>query len=188
MMIEKSIKRTFNTNLFLSLLFVIIGLFLFIKPDTTVYIISYTIGLILIINGLVQVYRYVKESSINNLFSFTLSYGVLLIISGLFMFIKPNLLSTLFPIILGVWIIINSINKFQYSLVLKRSNNKDYLYTVLISILTFIWGIILLCNPFKTALAITQTIGIFIIIYAVLDIMENLLIRKNINDIIEVFK
>ena len=187
-MIENNIKRTFNTNLFLSLLFVIIGLFLFIKPDTTVSIISYTIGLILIVNGLIEVYRYIKENDIYNIFSFRLSYGVLLIIAGIFMFIKPNLLSSLFPIILGVWIIINSINKFQYSLILKKSNNKDYLYTILISILSFIWGIILLCNPFKSALVITQTIGIFIIIYAVLDIMENLLIRKNITDIIEVFK
>jgi len=187
-MIENNIKRTFNTNLFLSLLFIIIGLFLFIKPDTTVSIISYTIGLILIVNGLIEVYRYIKENDIYNIFSFRLSYGVLLIIAGIFMFIKPNLLSSLFPIILGVWIIINSINKFQYSLILKKSNNKDYLYTILISILSFIWGIILLCNPFKSALVITQTIGIFIIIYAVLDIMENLLIRKNITDIIEVFK
>ena len=188
MNIERKIKKTFNLSLLTSIVFVIIGLFLFIKPDTTLSVISYVIGSILIISGISSGYRYFSEKGVLSIFSFDLVYGVLLLISGIFLVVRPDLLSVLFPIILGIWIIINSIIKFQYALVLKKIKNEDFIYTTLISFLTLIWGIVLLYNPFKTALLVTQTIGVFIIVYAVLDIIDNFIIRKNVNEIIKIFK
>lgn len=177
-----------NTSLIISIIFIIVGLFLFIKPDTTISIISYVIGGVLLVSGLFSVYKYFTAEGIGSIFNFDLVYGVLLVIAGMFLIVKPNALATLFPIILGIWIIINSVTKFQYALVLKRVKNEDWVYTALVSFLTFIWGVVLLWNPFASALAITQIIGIFIIVYAVLDIIDNFIIRKNIKDILDVFK
>lgn len=186
--IEKKIKKTFNLSLLSSIIFVIVGLFLFIKPDTTISIISYVTGGILLFMGLFNIYKYFSSYSNLNLFSFDLSYGVLLFIAGLFLIIDTNIFSKVINIILGIWIIINSVIKFQYALVLKKVNNNDWTYTVLVSLLSFIWGIVLIINPLKSALALTQIIGIFIIVYAVLDIIDNFIIRKNISDILNIFK
>lgn len=185
---ERKIKKMCNTSLLISIVFIIVGLFLFIRPDTTLSIISYIIGGTLLLSGIFSIYKYFTTELIGNMFSFDLVYGVLLIIAGMFLVFKPNLLATLFPIILGIWIIINSVTKFQYALVLKKAKNEDFGYKVLISVLTLIWGIVLLYNPFASSLLITQTIGVFIIVYAVLDIIDNFIIRKNINDILDVFK
>lgn len=184
---ERKIKRNFNTSLFISILFVVIGLFLFIKPDATISIISYIIGSFLLLVGLVNVYRYFSSDNKFNVFSFNLAYGVLLIIGGIFLIIDTSIFAKVFNIVLGIWIIVNSVTKFQYGLILKRTNNSDWAYTFLVSILTFLWGITLLINPFKSALTITQIIGVFIIVYAVLDIIDNFIIRKNIDDIINEF-
>ncbi len=181
------IKNSFNTSLALSILFVIIGLFLFIKPDATISIISCLVGVFLILIGIINIYKYFVSESKINVFSFSLSYGVLLVIAGLFVIIDTSIFASLFNVILGVWIVFNSVTKFQYGLVLKKAKNKDYTYTFLVSFLMFLWGITLFINPFKNALSITQIIGVFIIIYAVLDIMDNFIIRKNIDDIINEF-
>ena len=186
--LEKKMKKTFNASLFASLIFVIIGLFLFIKPDATISIISYIIGGVLLFVGLTNIYRYFSSYNSLNMFSFNLAYGVLLAIAGLFLIIDTSIFAKVINIILGIWIIINSITKFQYGIVLKKVKNKDWLYTMLVSLLIFLWGITLLINPFESFLTITQIIGIFIIIYAVLDIIENFIIRKNINDILNIFK
>lgn len=188
MELEKRIKKRCNTTFIISILFIVIGLFLFIKPDTTISVISYTIGGFLLASGLISIYKYFSHDGLINAFNFELVYGVLLSIAGLFLIFKPNLLASLFPIILGIWIIINSVTKFQYALVLKRANNGDWPYTCLISFLTFTWGLVLLFNPLESVLAITQIIGIFIIVYAVFDIIDNFIIRKNVTDIIDVFK
>ena len=181
--IEKKIKKTFNLSLASSIIFVIVGLFLFIKPGATISIISYVTGGVLLLMGLISVYKYFI-----NLFGFELAYGVLLIIAGLFLVIDTSIFAKVINVILGIWIIVNSITKFQYGFVLKRAKNSDWIYTILVSLLSFIWGIVLLINPFESALTITQIIGIFIIVYAVLDIIDNFIIRRNIKDILSIFK
>lgn len=186
--LDKKVKRKFNLSLVISIIFVIVGLFLFIKPDTTVSIISYVIGGTLISAGVFSAYKYFSSNDILSIFNFDLVYGVLMLIAGVFLIIKPFALSSFFPVILGIWIIINSVMKFQYALVLRKINNNDWAYTCLISFLTFLWGVVLLFNPLKTALAITQIIGIFIIVYAILDIIDNFIIRKNIDDILKIFE
>lgn len=186
--VGKKINKRCNISLLISIIFVIVGLFFFIKPDTTVSIISYIIGGTLITGGIFSGYRYFSAKDIGSIFNFDLVYGVLMLIAGAFLLIKPYALGSFFPIILGLWIIINSVTKFQYALVLKKVKNSDWTYTCLISFLTLAWGIVLLFNPLKSALAITQIIGIFIIVYAVLDIIDNFIIRKNIEDILNIFK
>ncbi len=185
---EKKINRMCNVSLIMSIIFIVIGLFLFIKPDTTISIISFVIGGALLLSGIFSTYRYFSSDEIINAFNFDLIYGVLLFIAGVFMIFNPTALATLFPIILGIWIIINSVTKFQYARVLKKAKNEDWVYTTFISILTLIWGIVLLYNPLKSILAITQIIGVFIIVYAVLDIFDNMLIKKNIKNILDMFK
>lgn len=185
---ENKIKRTFNVSLITSIIFVIVGLFLFIKPDTTISLISYVFGGVLLLMGLINVYKYFSSNNKLNMFSFDLAYGVLLIIAGLFLIIDTSIFAKVINIILGIWIIVNSITKFQYGIVLKKVKNSDWGYTIFVSLLSFFWGILLLVNPFESALTITQIIGIFIIVYAVLDIIDNFVIRKNINDILNIFK
>lgn len=185
---ENKIKRTFNVSLITSIIFVIVGLFLFIKPDTTISLISYVFGGVLLLMGLINVYKYFSSNNKLNMFSFDLAYGVLLVIAGLFLIIDTSIFAKVINIILGIWIIVNSITKFQYGIVLKKVKNSDWGYTIFVSLLSFFWGILLLVNPFESALTITQIIGIFIIVYAVLDIIDNFVIRKNINDILNIFK
>lgn len=176
-------KKSFVMSLITSIIFVIIGLFLFIKPDTTIVTISYLFGGALALLGLINVVKYFLNDFGVNPFDFNLVYGVLLIIGGLFLILKPNLLASLLPIILGIWIVINGVTKFQYALILKGLDKDDWKYTLLIAILTLAWGIILLVNPLEVVLKATQIIGVFIIIYAVLDIIDSFILKRNQEDI-----
>lgn len=185
-MMSKS-KKNFGLSLITSIVFVILGLFLFIKPNATITTISYIIGCILLILGIISIIRYFRSDFGINALDFDLVYGVLVSIAGIYLIIKPTLLAVIFPTILGIWIIVNSVTKFQYSLLLKKLNKSDFKYTLIISLLTFIWGLILLINPLKTVLRVTQIIGIFIIIYAVLDIIDNFILNRNKEDLNKIY-
>ncbi len=176
-------KKNFSLSLITSIIFVVLGLFLFIRPDATITTISYIIGGVLLVLGILSVIRYFRSDYGINALDFDLVYGVLVIIAGLYLIFNPTMLGAIFPIILGIWIIINSVTKFQYALVLKKLDKNDWKYTLLISFLTLAWGIILLINPLESVLVITQVIGIFIIIYAVLDIIDNFILKRNEEDI-----
>lgn len=175
-------SKSFILSIITSLIFVILGLFLFVRPDATITTISYIIGIALLILGILSIIRYFKSCFGISPFDFNLVYGVLVIIAGLYLIFNPLLLEVIFPVILGIWIIINAVTKFQYSLILYKMKKSDFKYTLIISLLVFILGIILLINPLKSILLITQIIGIFIIIYAVLDIIDNFVLNRNKED------
>lgn len=179
----KKVKKNFTLSLVSSIIFVILGLFLFIKPDATITTVSYIIGAFLLIVGIISIFKYFKFDYEISAFDFDLVYGVLVIIAGFYFIFKPTLLSSLFSTILGIWIIVNSVTKFQYALVLKKLQKEDFKYILILSLLTFAWGILLLINPLKTVLKATQIIGVFIIIYSVLDIMDNFVLKRNKEDL-----
>lgn len=176
-------KKNFTLSLVMSIIFIVIGLFLFIRPDTTIVTISYILGGFLLILGVISIIKYFRNDYGINPFDFDLVYGVLVILAGLFLIFSPKALATIFPVILGIWIIINAVTKFQYFLILKALGKEDWKYTLIISILTLAWGVVLLINPLKTVLVVTQVIGVFIIIYAVLDLIDNFVLKRNEEDI-----
>lgn len=180
-------KKNFKLSFVVSIIFIILGLFLFIRPDATIATISYIIGASLLVLGIISIIRYFKSDYGINPFDFDLVYGVLVIIAGAYLIFNPTMLATIFPVILGIWIIINSVTKFQYALMLKKIGKEDWKYTLLISFLTFAWGIVLLLNPLETVLVVTQVIGIFIIIYAVLDIVDNFILKRNEEDLNKIY-
>lgn len=178
--LKKDFNKIFTTSILTSVVFIALGIFLLTKPDTTIKIISYTIGIIIILLGAISFGKYFsgKKDGID----FSVIYGVLSMVMGLIIILNPTALATLIPFVLGFWMIINSIIKIQYSLDLKNYDNNAWIPTLVIALLTLVWGLILVFNPFGGAMAITQMIGIFIIIYSILDIVESSILHKNIKD------
>ena len=185
---ENYIRKLGRNSIIISMILLVFGLFMFTRPISTINILMMIFGCLLVIDGLVHLVSYFSIKNEFRFFSSELAQSIIYIILGFILVCNYDKISSLLPIILGIWIIINSVTKFQYALVLKKVKNEDWTYTTIISLLTLIWGIVLLCNPFKSALAITQIIGVFIIVYAVLDIIDNFIIRKNIKDILNIFK
>ena len=176
----ESFKRLFRMSIFTSIFFIALGLFLVIKPDTTITAISYIIGGIIMVTGITFLIKYFSNREQYGLFSGDLIFGVLSIVIGLVLILNPTALAKVIPFIIGVWILISSVTKIEYSMQLKSIDNRAWVYTMIIAIITFIWGLLLIFDPFGGAMAITQIIGIFILVYAILDFIEIFIIRKNL--------
>ena len=93
---------------------------------------------------------------------------------------NPQAIASVIPFILGIAIIISSATKLQYAFELKANNNRLWKVTMLISILSTLFGVILLFNPFKGAVMFTKIVGIFILGYAILDIISTITIKRNV--------
>ena len=173
-MIE-SFKKLFLMSILSSIFFIIVGLFLIMKPDTTMAIISYAIGSLIMVSGTIFLIKYFTNRNGYTMLSGELILGVICVIVGA--------LASVIHFILGMWIIISSVTKIQYAFQLKAYNNKAWIPTMILAAITFIWGLLLLFDPFEGAMLITQIIGMFILVYAILDLVEVFIIRKNLRDI-----
>ena len=177
---ETLMKKFFRSSLISSIILMIIGVLLILQSEITIITISYLIGTLLIAMGAIAIIKFIKN--INNVAREELDifYGVVTIILGVIVVYNPEAIASIIPIIIGIGIIINSATKLQYALELRESLNNQWKTTVVISIISAVCGVILICNPFKGAVEIMQIIGGFIVAYSILDIVSTITIKKNV--------
>ena len=172
---REMLKKMFTLSIFSSILFIVIGLLLFFKPGDTLKTISYVIGGLILVFGIFGVARFTKSEKKG--LNFDLIYAILSFIAGLIIIFNPEALASIIPIVLGIWIVINSAIKIQYSFYIKTDTSKKWVATLTMSLITLICGIVLLFNPFKAASYVAQAVGLFIIVYAVIDLVETFMLK-----------
>jgi len=181
-------NKVFRSSIITSIFLLILGLLLIISSEATIISISYIIGSILVLLGVIGIINYIRtfKSKYKNELDFI--YGIVTIILGLLIIANPKAIASIIPFILGLVIIISSATKLQYAFQLKSSKNNLWKSTLILSILTTILGILLLFNPFEGAIVITQVIGGIIFVYAILDIISSLTIKRNIKNLHKVLE
>ena len=63
---------------------------------------------------------------------------------------------------------------------LKRLKSKLWLATLILSIIMSVCGVVLIINPFQGALFLTRIVGVLVLIYAVLDLISSIFIKRTL--------
>ena len=180
---DNLMKKFFRSSMITSIILIVLGILLFFQSAATILTISYVIGATLVAIGALAIIKFIKNTNNIEKNELDIVYGVVTIILGILVIKNPEAIASIIPIILGIGIIIRSATKLQYAFELKANANSQWKATMIISVISTICGIILLFNPFKGAVILTQIVGVFIIIYAVLDIVSTYTIKKNVMEI-----
>lgn len=173
------VKKTIWPSLISSGVILVLGLLLFFKSSVTLMGISYIFGGLIIAIGVLAIVRFISNnhSDISN--QLNIIYGIICIISGIFFIEKPEIIGSIIPVVMGIGIIISSSLKIQQSFNLKSLNSSYFFWSFVTALLSLICGVVLLFNPFKGAVIITKVIGIFLIMYAILDICNTIVLKKS---------
>lgn len=176
--IQKILKKSGTVGIIESIIFAILGLILIIKPEETVKVISYILGSVLIVIGAYKIISYMKEKGKNDLYNYQLIYGIMAIVIGLIAIIYSSTIGTIFRIIIGMWIIYSAVVRASSALKLKSIKSNIWIYTLIIAIAMFICGLYIVLNEGT----IIMTIGILMVIYSIMDIMENIIFLHHLGD------
>lgn len=176
---EKLMKKFFRTSIITSIILIALGILLIFQSEATIMAISYLIGGILVALGVMAGIKFFRNTNNENKGDLDLVYGIVSVILGIIVIKNPEAIASIMPIILGISIIISSATKLQYSFELKSNGNNLWKTTMLISIFSTLCGIVLLFNPFKAMTYFTKIVGVFIIIYSILDTISTYTINRN---------
>lgn len=170
-----------KSSIFSSISLAVLGLLLIFKAEITVVSISYIIGGLLVAIGVLAILRNQKDDEQKN--DLDIVYGIVSIVLGIVVISNSKAIASIIPFVVGFIILINSATKIQYSLELKKSNNKIWKTTLIASLIEFLCGILLIFNPFKSAVFVTKAIGIIILIYSILDLFSTISIQRTIKKV-----
>lgn len=171
------LKKVFLMSLVSSILFFVFGLLLFLQADAVIKTVSVMIGIILVGLGIVPIVNYFKTRNAGFFSNTGLLYGIFSVVAGFIILFNSDILATIIPILSGVWVIVNSVNKIQISMELRDEKVDFWIVSFIFSLLMLVVGAFLIINPLKSSLYVTQTIGIVIMVYAALDIIDTIVIK-----------
>jgi len=165
------LKRGTIINLISTLMLLIIGIILVKNPVITLNIVTYTIQTILVVWGIITIVNYVRVESKHDIFSFGFVQGVVCILLALFLIVNPKIIASILPICIGVWMVFGSLSRIQVAIKLNSWGHRTSILYILIAVFMFAIGLVVICNPFRTATIVVQALGFGIITYSVLDII-----------------
>ncbi len=174
-------KRTTTSIILSSIAAFIIGLTMAVVPNLSLQVIGITIGIYAIVHGITLITLNFVAHNVYVPF-YGIASGILSIIVGLILVAMPNILSVIFAIALGIWIILSSVNVISIAVTVKKTVPNWSLW-LLLGIIDLICGIIILFNPFASSLSIVVLGGIIIMIHSIISIIGMIMVKKNIKEV-----
>lgn len=181
-------KRIFWVSIASTLVMLLFGILLFIFPETVIKSVAIAMGVIFIMIGVIPIINYFRFRATGFTTTFSFLLGIFCIVAGLILLMNENILGTIIPILTGVWMIINSINRISISMDLRDDKIPFWVITFIYAILTLVVGVLLILDPVNGGKLVTKTIGIIICIYSVLDIIDLILIRIKAKKVVKEVK
>ena len=182
---NKESKITIN-NLIYALLFLVVGIMLLNKTEDIITIVSKIIGSILVVIGIIKsiIYIYMK-GKLGDYSTSKLAVAISFICFGILFILFSGTLSFTIRIILGLWVLFAGINRIIFAISIKSIDNKGFLVYLITALLMSILGILLVSGVFD------QLIGVLIIIYAIMEIVDYIYYKvknKNYEEVKESIK
>lgn len=177
------LNKYLNSGIILTIVFLLVGGILIVKPDISFNIISYLIGASLIVSG---IYIFIIDSKTKNIFINVFLYAILLTLIGILIILNPITLKVILPIFLGLWFLISGIFKIRLDIYMK--DESYFILSLITNIITVICGVILLINPVESVSAITISLGIIIVVSSISSLIDIIIFKKNINSVVKYLK
>ena len=172
-MIIEYLKKYEKEVIITSIVLMLLSIVLIAKPEIALTTLLTIFGIIFLIDGVMNIISYMLEEVEVRAFSNELIMGILLTTLGAIILFNKAIFISIIPIMMGIWIIIKSIMKFQLAINLRATIAEKWLWILVSSIIMFILGIILIANPFEAIFTITRFIGIILLITETCNLIES---------------
>lgn len=161
-------------------LYVVLGVILLIFPATTARTICYLIAGIAIVIGLVNLVVYFTRNITRNYYRNDFVGGLLLMVLGIFVIYKVDLVISLVPFIIGLCIIVSGLFKLQGALDVQRMGGNAVLILGL-AVVNVVIGILMVINPFDSAMLLYRLLGAGLLFSGLTDLASTMYLSSKMH-------
>lgn len=148
----------------LSIAYLVFGVILLCKPGLSGTLICSVLGAGALVFGIVKLVSYWRLREMGGLFQIDLVLGVVFAAVGIFTLVRPDVILSILPIVLGIALVLAALSKLQRSFQLKSAGFPRWTSVLVTGILTGVLGAVLLVNPFAAATTMIRCIGLGVIV------------------------
>ncbi len=145
------------------------GVILIIFPEFSASMLGVICGILLIAFGAVKLTGYFSRDLYRLAFQFDLAFGILLIVLGIIMLMRPDSLFNFICLTLGVSILADALLKIQIALDSKRFGLREWWLILAFAIVAGALGVIMIFRPSRSSIVITTLLGITLLAEGILN-------------------
>ena len=180
----KNLNKFLYSSIAISIIMFLMGLIFIIFPEVSFETITYILAVVLIVNGI----YFILEKEASFFFMEFLSVGIVEILLGVVMLLNPDIMKTLFPIVTGILMVTKSTLDLRIALLLQKYNYENWLSIFICAIISIVCGLIIIINLSIGTIALTTYLGIIITVYAISNIIDTIIFKKNIKEITKILE
>ena len=152
-------KKTHISPLFVGLIMIVLGVILVLYSGQAMATILRITAVGFLVAGAVGVAGYFlgkddEKKSILKLFVYAIEA-----MAGLIVLINPKFILDIYPIAMGIIIAVDGLGNLFQALSMKKQEGKPWKAMLLLSVITILLGIMIICNPFSMLNVLTIVIG-----------------------------
>ena len=172
----KGLKRFSIATIIVS---AIMGVLFIAFPSKCIQYISLVVGVSLIVTGIISVVSYIVERDTK----LPLVLGTISLISGIIVCAKYRAIISIIVVILGIFILTSGIVDMATSIRSITLFRKSGWFTMLLSVITIIFGIVAITKSAQLTDGIVRFIGAALIVYAVLDLVTYIQVNSKVKQV-----
>lgn len=164
---KETLKRIKADIIVSALICVALGVVLLIWPAKTIDIFCKILAIGLIIMGVVDMVSYFMNKSIH---PFAGALGLIVFLVGIWVFIKPESVVSLIPIVIGVILCVHGIQDMKLAIETKGNGYDKWWSMLIIAAISLVFGVLCIVNAFGMVKLALQFIGIALIYDGISDL------------------
>lgn len=176
----ETLKKAMRNYLLLSAFCVVMGIALILKPAFFTRAVGFVVGGLMTVYGAVSLVRYFIRAKKDPGNAAGLVSGVIFVISGVFIMVRPDFIPKVIALIFGCYMLISGIFNIQESLYIKGRGDAKWLRAFLPALLTALIGILLLINPLVLADVTLRVLGVCLLAAGIMNISGSFTIGRSV--------
>lgn len=169
-------------SIFTEILVILLGIILLLNPGTTAKTICYIVGMIIMAVGIIKIMAYFVTNLQDNLQKNNFATGAVFVIIGILFVVKVNLIVSIVPFVMGIFVILSGLGKLQTVFNLKRMKSDGWLGLLIVAVINIGLGILLFSDLIGAAKLMIRVIGACMIFSGVTDLINIVYLSKKINN------
>lgn len=164
---KETLKRIKADVIVSALLCVALGVVIFIWPTKTIDIFCRVLAVGLIVLGAVDLVSYFLDKLLH---PFSGILGLIVLLVGVWIFLKPASVVSLIPIVIGVILVIHGIQDLKLAIEAKGNIYEKWWIMLIIALVSLVLGVLCIVNAFGMVKLATQIIGIALVYDGISDL------------------
>lgn len=166
--IWRDVRKNYSIS---SLITLILGIVLIGWPDLSGALLCYMLGGALILMGAIQLLIFLRGDRTTVYSKFKMMMGVLLLLLGIWICVKPEIVLGLIPAVLGMVLILHAVQDLSYTIEIKNAGVERWWVALIATLITFALGIFLVMHPFLAFEMAMIYVGIGLVYNGVSDLI-----------------